>query len=485
MKKEIIFTFILLAAMVANSIAQNHPATIYQKLHLYNITGTTDSMLRGSFPVFENRETKTGRIINLHVVVIPALHPDSAGTPIFYFEGGPGVAATNDAPIFTDPSIPYHKYHDIVLIDIRGTGNSNPLNCTSLQIKQGLKEQFTDMYPAEAVKACYDSLSKRADLKQYTTTHVVEDIEDIRKWLGYGKINICGLSYGTRVALVYMKMFPASIESCILWSPVPTYARMPLYHAMFAQNSLDKVFDDCEHDSVCHYTFPNIKNEFNALLKKGKQAPFSFEYVDTSGKKESLSISWNAFETKLRSLLYVPAGMRQIPYIIHQAYTGNLNPFVEQFPKGIDTNNQIAEGLYLCITCSEDVPFIQQGEIDSLTKETFMGTYRIDQQLGACAQWAQGKIPSDFFEPVVSKIPTLILSGGFDPITPTSMAKEIASHLQNSTLIIIPEMSHMFDGLSHTECFDNICLSFINNPFHPIPDLDCIKLMQPGNYRIK
>jgi pimeloyl-ACP methyl ester carboxylesterase len=484
MKRKTIFTFILLPIVVATCIAQNHPAAIYQKLHLYNMPGSTDSILSGTYPVFENRETKTGRIINLHTVVVPALHPDSAGTPIFYFEGGPGIDATGDAPLFTDPSIPFRKYHDIVLIDIRGTGNSNPLNCASLQIKAGLKEQFTDMYPAEAVKACHDSLSKKADLKQYTTTHVVEDIEEIRKWLGYGKINICGLSYGTRVALVYMKMYPSSIESCILWSPIPTYGRMPLYHARFAQNSLDKVFDDCTHDSACQYAFPNIKNEFDALLKKGKQAPFSFEYIDTSNKKELLSISWNAFETRLRTMLYTPAGMRQIPYVVHHAYLGNFNPFVEQFPKGVDTNS-IAEGLYLCITCAEDVPFIQPGEIDSLTRGTFMGTYRIDQQTGACAQWARGEIPKDFFEPVVSKIPTLILSGGFDPITPTSMAKEIASHLPNSTLVIIPQMSHMFDGLNHTECFLDICLSFINNPFHPTLNLDCIKGMQPGSYRIK
>jgi len=484
MIREIAFTFMLVAALTANSFAQNHPATIYRNLHLYFTPGSSDSLLSGSFPVFENREAKTGRIINLHIVVLPALHPDSAGTPIFYFEGGPGVAATKDAGIFTDPSIPYHMYHDIVLIDIRGTGNSNPLNCAILQTKQGLKDQFTDMYPVRSVKACYDSLSKFADLTQYTTTHVVEDIEDIRKWLGYGKINICGLSYGTRVALVYMKKFPTAIESCILWSPLPTYARMPLYHARFAQNSLDKVFDDCAHDSACHYSFPNIKDEFDRLLKKGKRSPFVFENTDAGGKKESLSIPWHAFETKLRTLLYTPAGIRQIPYIIHQAYLANLLPFVEQFPKGVDTNNLIAEGLYLCITCSEDVPFIQPGEVDSLINGTFVGSYRIDQQTAACGQWARGKIPEDFFAPVVSNIPTLILSGEFDPITPTSMAKEIASHLPSATLVILPQMSHMFDGLSHTECFDDICLSFINNPHQPL-DLNCIKSMQPDTYKTK
>lgn len=183
--------------------------------------------------------------------------------------------------------------------------------------------------------------------------------------------------------------------------------------------------------------------------------------------------------------MYSPNGIRQIPYIIHQAYIGDLKPFISLYPQARDTSNFIAEGLYLCITCSEDVPFISNKEVDPLTKGTFMGTYRIDQQRSACAQWARGNIPNNFFDATVSKIPTLIFSGGFDPITPTSLAKEIASHLSNSVLIVIPQMSHTFDGLSHPECFDNICLDFINDPFHTRSIPGCIKEMKPENYRVK
>jgi pimeloyl-ACP methyl ester carboxylesterase len=183
--------------------------------------------------------------------------------------------------------------------------------------------------------------------------------------------------------------------------------------------------------------------------------------------------------------MYAPEGLRQIPYIVHQAYLGDLNPFIALYPEGSDTSYFIAEGLYLCITCSEDVPFIQSGQVDSLTKGTFMGTYRIDQQKRACKYWVRGDIPEDFLNPVYSNIPTLILSGGLDPVTPTSMAKEIASHLPNSTLVIIPQMSHTFDGLSQPECFDHICVNFINKPSHPEWNLDCIKEMKPEPFKIK
>jgi pimeloyl-ACP methyl ester carboxylesterase len=447
---------------------------VFAQLHPCTLPGITDPVLCGSYPVFENRQTNTGRIIHLNIVVIPALHRSPVRTPIFFFEGGPGDASTNSATAFADGSTPYRQYHDIVLIDARGTGGSNALHCSSLQFKQGLKEQLEDMYPVGAVKECYDSLSKITDLKQYTTTNIVKDIEDVRKWLGYGKINIWGISYGTRVALAYMKLFPASVESCILWSPLPTYAKMPMYHARFAQNSLQQLFNDCKSDAACHVAFPDIENEFNRLMQKGKKGGL--------GYSNGVLIPWNAFQTKLRTLLYHPGSMRKIPYIIHETYLGNFKPFLDLYPSGPNTDNSLAEGLYLCITCAEDVPFIPAGAIDSLTKGTFMGAYRIDQQRSACAQWTRGAIPANFHSPTVSAIPTLILSGTFDPVTPTSMAKEIASHLSNSIFVVIPQMSHTFDGLSHPECFDNICLDFINKPVHPNLKLDCIKEMKPGNY---
>ena len=112
-----------------------------------------------------------------------------------------------------------------------------------------------------------------------------------------------------------------------------------------------------------------------------------------------------------------------------------------------------------------------------------MGTYRINQQQQACANWAKGIIPTDFLQPVSSSIPTLIMTGSFDPVTPPSMAKEIAKTLTNSQLIEIPYMSHMFDGLSNEQCFDNLAIEFLNNPVKKLVDTDCIKKMLPPVYK--
>lgn len=438
----------------------------------------------GSLSVFENRDLQSGRKIELNIVVIPAYNKIISRAPIFYLEGGPGVAATNNTSFLTDTTYGYRKYHDIVLIDVRGTGGSNPLHCRQLQFKKDLKQQFEEMYPASAVKDCYDSLSKLADLTQYTTAHMARDMEEVRIWLGYKKINLWGLSYGTRLAQVFMKMFPGSVESCVLFSPTTTYSKMPLYHAQYAQESLDKLFEDCEKDSLCNITYPNLKNEFASLMKRGEEKTFTYKIPLADVKSQEIEIPWHAFHTKMRSLMYMPFGMRQVPFLIHEAYNNNWEPFISLFPNESSFDTGLAEGLYLCITCTEDVPFISQHEADSLVQDTYMKNYRIDQQKSACRNWINGSVPKDFFEPLHSEIPTLILSGPFDPVTPPFIAKKILETLTNGFLITIPQMSHLFDGLSNEACFDKIVVDFFANPTVK-PQSECVNQMLPGPFKTK
>lgn len=462
----------------------NVPA-LFNKLRPCSVEGSADSILCGTYTVYENQQTKKGRTIDLNIMVIPALERGSIQMPIFCLDGGPGVAATNAVSFYAMRDNPYRQNHDVVLIDVRGTGKSGPLHCKSLEFKAGLQDQFAEMYPGDAVKQCYDSLSRQADLTQYTTTNIATDLNEVRQWLGYDKIHLLGLSYGTRLALEYMRRFPDAVQSTVLWSATSTNTRMPLYHAVFAQQTLEKIFDDCNKDSLCNSNFSQLEEEFNSLMRKGRKAGFIVPNRSGEGKETPLTISWDAFQTKIRSMMYMPFSMRQIPYIIHESYLGNWKPFISLFPEGPDSGDFIAEGLYLCITCSEDVPFITAEETSSLTKGTFMGTYRIDQQQAACANWGRGDIPKDFLEPVKSTVPVLILTGSYDPVTPVSMAKDIAQYLPNSQVVEIPEMSHTFDGLSNEDCFDNLIVTFVNQSGKSILNSECVLTMKPTPYKIK
>ena len=323
----------------------NKESLIYERLQICNNDELDSTVLCGKFSVFENRETNSGRKIDLNIIVIPAIHRNSEKLPIFYFEGGPGGAATTDAPFYADSIYQYRLDHDIVLVDVRGTGGSNPLHCQQLEFKKNIEDHFKEMYPVKEVKDCYDSLAKFADLSQYTTTNMAIDIDEVRKWLGYEKINIFGLSYGGRLAQVYMKMFPNSVESCVLWSPTTTYSRMPLYHAQYAEESLKKLIEDCKNDSLCNQTFPEFEAEFRTLEEKGKQQAFVYQFKGENDEIKEMSIPWYAFHTKIRSLMYMPYGLRQIPYLVHQSFLGNWQPFISLFPSGSTYEDFIAEGL--------------------------------------------------------------------------------------------------------------------------------------------
>jgi hypothetical protein len=268
----------------------------------------------------------------------------------------------------------------------------------------------------------------------------------------------------------------------VLWSPTTTYSKLPLYHAQYAEESIKKIFNDCKNDSLCNLAFPDFKEEFNDLMKSGKNKPFKYKFKSANGETENMVIPWYAFQTKIRSLMYSPLGIRQIPFIVHQSYLGNWQTFLSLFPDKSSYDDLIAEGLYLCVTCSEDVPYISKIEEDSLTRDTFVGDNRIEQQRNACSKWVRGTIPDNFFEPVTSTIPAVLFSGYFDPVTAPSTAKRIVKTLPNSFLITIPTMSHMLDGLSNAECFDKMAVDFFNNPAVR-PNGDCINHMLPMAYK--
>ena len=443
---------------------------------------TDPSLMCGTVTVYENPLTQTGRTINLNVTVIPALKGNISKEPIFWFDGGPGIAATKGAVFYADGRNRYRREHDIVLVDVRGTGKSNPLNCNALQTKEGLEAHFRELYPSTTVRECYESLSAIADLTQYNTTNIAHDIEAVRQYLEYDKINLYGLSYGSRVAQVYMKMYPEAVHSSVLWSPISTEHKVPIYHAQFAQESIERLFIDCTQDQICNSAYPTFRQEFLTLQRLGEEGPFEYTRLNEAGDEETLSIPWHAFKNKIRDLMNVPLGLRQIPYLVNQAYHGNFSPFISLFPAEATYNDYMALGLYLSITCTEDHPFIDPEYAAYLSANTFLGNYRVEQLMQACNQWTQGTVPDDFSKPLVSDIPTLVLSGHFDPITPPALGEEIVKTLSQSFLVTIPYMSHTFEGLSNDDCFDKMVLEFMDRPARR-PDTSCIDLMVPVAYR--
>jgi pimeloyl-ACP methyl ester carboxylesterase len=454
----------------------------YRQLHACKLPGVEEELLCGKLSVFENRQARSGRMINLNVIVLPVLDQSSKEEPLFDLAGGPGVASTTAAGLYATALREYRRHRDVVLVDQRGTGQSNPLQCSH----DGTPQHFlSDMYRADYVKNCRHELEKRADLTQYTTPIAMDDLDDVRVWLGYDRINLFGLSYGTRAALVYMRQHPEHVRSAVLMGVDPPYQKLPLYHARDGQRAMYLLLDDCAADRKCNSAFPQIRRELQAVLarlaRRSAQAVYT---LPETGAKTTLEIKRDVFAEKLRAQLYAPLGARQVPFVIHRAAQGDFGPFLKiAIPANRATPDFIADGLYLSVTCAEDVPFIDPAFAATLNRGNIFDNYRVTQQRRACGLWPRGGLSKGYAEPVVSNIPALIFSGYMDPVTPPEWGEEVAGHLSNGKHVIIRHHAHVPDGLTHMECLDQLILGFLSQGNARNLNTSCVEQMTAPEFQ--
>jgi pimeloyl-ACP methyl ester carboxylesterase len=441
-----------------------------------------EELLCGKLPVYENRRTRSGRMINLNVVVLPALEQEHKEEPLFDLAGGPGIASTSAAGLYATALREYRRHRDVVLVDQRGTGQSNPLQCPHDDMPQHF---VSEMYPVEYIKNCREVLEQRADLTQYTTPIAMDDLDDVRAWLGYDRINLFGLSYGTRAALVYMRQHPEHVRSVVLMSVDPPYQRMPLYHARDGQRALYLLLNECAADQACNNAFPQVRRELMDLLARLKRQPARVSYtVPGTGAEHTVEIQRDVFTEKLRSQLYTPAGGREIPFAIHEAAQGDFAPFLKMaIPANRSAPDFIAEGLYLSVTCAEDVPFIDAAAAARMNAGNLFDNYRVFQQRRACSMWPRGRLPKGYAQPVVSHAAVLIFSGYMDPVTPPEWGEGVARHLLNSKHVIIRHHAHVPIDLSHIECLDKLILEFLSRGSAKELDTSCVEQMMPPPFR--
>lgn len=447
------------------------------KLSPCSLPGIKEKLLCGKFKVFENRKTRTGRTIDLNIVVLPAIDQKSKAEPFFHLEGGPGVDATGAAGFYATDGRQFRNHHDVVLVDQRGTGESNRLGIGEVKTPQG---KLGEMYPVEYVKKMRAELAQRADLTQYTTSIAMDDLDDVREWLGYDRINLFGLSYGTRAVLVYLRQHPEHVRTITLMSVAPTYLRMPMYHSQAADRAMNLLLEECEHDAKCHEAFPQIRDDWQEVLAELQRGPAHAEYRSAAGKTE-FEVQRDIFAEKIRNFLYSRDQAIRIPLIVHRAASGDFQPFLQQ-AIGPSAPDFIADGMYLCVTCSEDVPFIDQAEAEKMNTDNPFGNYRVFQQTRACSMWPRGEIPENYREPVRSDVPALIFSGNLDPVTPPQRGEEVARYLPNSRHVIIPEGGHVPFGLTNLDCLDKLIIEFLDKGDAKGLDDSCVEQMKPAPF---
>ena len=235
-----------------------------------HIEGVKEELRCGVYNVFENRHTRTGRKLPLKIVLIPAHQPHPDRGPVFYMAGGPGESATELAALVMTWGDADEQ--DVVLVDERGTGEGNRLDCESRNSDNDLEAYLNGPFDPVAAHACSDQLQKKRDLSQYTTPNFADDIDEIRSAMGYDKINIHSGSFGTYAAQIYMRRHAEHVRTAYLTSLVILEDRVPLYHAESAQLGLDQLFKDCDEDAACHAAYPTVSAGFRHDHEQGARA---------------------------------------------------------------------------------------------------------------------------------------------------------------------------------------------------------------------
>lgn len=440
----------------------------------------------GTLEVFENRATKKGRKISLNIILLPATSDKREPDPLVYFAGGPGSAATEDAQgiALAFPQIREHR--DLLFVDQRGTGKSHPLDC-QMYNPSDLQSYLGYFLPLDDVRKCRTQLEPNADLKLYTTTIAMDDMDEVRAALGYDKINLFGGSYGTRAALTYLKRHPQHVRSAILHGVSPSNQYLPGDFPQGNERALQGIIAECAADDACNRAFPNLKEETKSLLAQLIKGPVEVEVQKpNSNERAKVKLNRDLAAEAIRYMLYSPVPAGYVPLTIHLAAQGNFTPLAQAALRyRINLVGTGSNGMYLSVTCAEDLPFIKPGEGERNAENTFLGDYRLRQQREACALWPRAEVEKDYSAPTRSDVPVLILTGELDPVTPPANGDAAAKTLPNSLHIVVPHGAHGLGGLEGIDCVDQLIIAFVERGTTKGLDTACVKSIRRKPFPLK
>jgi len=431
----------------------------------------------GTLKVYENRATKQGRQIDLNIVVLPALRSDAQPDPLFFLAGGPGQGAAKLAKAVRQMFAGVLRDRDIVLVDQRGTGKSNPLDCLDADddslamLAQTLEDALTDL---KACQAKYD-----ADLTQYVTSIAMDDLDDVRAFLGYDRINLYGGSYGTRAALVYMRQHGGRVRTAILDGVAPPDMRLPLYAARDSQRAFELLARDCAADAGCHAAYPNLLERTRGLLDRLQQDPPRVRLTHPrTGETADVRVEARFMANVIFATLYSPMAAALVPAVIAAAERNEFQSMLALagLPGGGEPNMSI--GMQLSVLCAEDAPRNTDEDYRKGIDSTLFGQHIMSIQQAGCTFWPRAKVDDAYYQPVTSSIPTLVMSGEVDPITPPSWGDQVVKTLANSRHLVLPGTGHTPGG---TGCGQRVMRSFIELGTVNGIDIACVeKVRRPG-----
>ena len=389
----------------------------------------------------ENPDDAGSPEIEIAVAVVPALDLKPEPDPFVPLAGGPGASAIEFYAAYSAAFEHVRRHRDILLVDQRGTGSSSRMDCdVDDDIIEG---RFDEEQVLDITQDCLEALPH--DPRFFTTSIAVTDLEAVRQALGYGPLNLYGVSYGSRVAQHFAKRYPDSTRSIVLDGVVPPQVVLGPEIATEAQHALEGIFARCAADEACNARFPDLPQAFRQIRAELQQRPVTVEIANpVSGDLETSEFGAAELAGAIRLLAYNSGSVAIVPLLIDAAAGGNFDPLAAQFHMiAAQMSDALALGMHNAVMCSEDAPFYDDATIDYEALEaSYIGVVQLEAIDAMCSVWPAGPVDDDFRAPLDTAIPVLLLSGDADPITPPRYASLAMVDLERARHLIGAKQGH-------------------------------------------
>lgn len=417
-----------------------------------------------------NPSEPNGKQIDVHYVVVASMAREKHPDPVFFFAGGPGQSAIDVLPAIIGSLKRLNNRRDIVFVDQRGTGTSAPLQCAP-DASVPLRESMDPQLLAKRMERCRLALEKLpyGDLRFFTTSIAMGDIDAVRAALGAETINLIGGSYGTRAALEYMRLYPQRVRRVVLDGVVPPDLSLPQSISEDANSALKALFADCAADKACNANYPNLAQTWESLFDRLPATMLMDNPV--TGTPEQVTITAPMIGLMVRGPLYAPNMASALPRAIAEAAQGRWGAMMGlASASGNRSGKEMAMGMHFSTLCAEDA--LRPVSLESAGR--FSNAMELSYK-AVCADWPKGQVDPAFYVTPKTTSPVMMLSGGIDPVTPPQHAQKTAKLLGDTVEhIIVPKAGH---GLLRLGCVRDLVFRFVDSKAPPVPDpkkADCL-----------
>lgn len=445
---------------------------------------TVDATECGYVKVPSDHADPGGEQFRLFVSVVRGSET-KAPDPVVFLTGGPGELSAPYPGLLGKQQL--YGDRDFLTFDQRGVGLSEPAP-TCRAYDAFLKTPPVVFDEAEAqrqlniLKGCGEALNRRVDLGLFTTTQSAADVEDIRQALGYGAINLIGGSYGTRLAQEVMRGYPDMLRAVVLDSVIPPQINRPVDTVASAHTALVRFFEACKKDKACSKTHPDLEATYARLYTALEQTPLAYTF-----RGDKAELDGDTLQALVFLSLYTPVTIAELSTLISTLDVGEVARLDDS------TVLKIVEALaggsvnfmnFFAVECRGEVAFSDPDDLRAAYKTfpRFEGTLGTGVGISSpkifelCDAWGLTEPSAAENELLRSDVPTLLLAGYFDPVTPPENLVLAAEGLSHAYAYTFPDQAHGA-GLS-SPCALGMVQAFIGDPTNE-PDAGCIEGARP------